>query len=70
MKKETMVGKCRWVNYLTESDYAVFYRKGTNHDIPLPPIALDPKRNIHGIRIKVSPVGRKSDQNNQNKEGK
>ena len=60
MKKEIMNGKCHWVNYLTESDYAVFYRKGTIHDIALPPPALDPNQEVREVKVQVAPVLRTS----------
>jgi len=60
MAKEKMYGKCKWVSHLSGSDYAVFYRKGTNHTIAVPPIALDPQQEVRLVQVQVDPLPRAS----------
>jgi len=51
-----MNGKCKWVSHLSGSDYAVFYRKGTNHTIAVPPIALEPQQEVRMVQVQVDPL--------------
>ena len=56
MAKEKMNGKCKWVSHLSGSDYAVLYRKGTNHTIAVPPIALEPQQEVRMVQVQVDPL--------------
>ena len=53
MKKVVQIRKREIMNnYLDDNDYGWFYRKGTNHDIPVSPATR--KLIEKGIKVKVS----------------
>ena len=60
MKKVVQIGKKGIMyNYLSDEDYGWFYRKGTNHDIPVSPATR--KLIEKGFKVKVSKL-EKTDQ--------